>query len=447
MAKRIDPLTWQTVELLQQLIRNRCVNDGTKSSGQEVRNAQLLKEYLAVDGVEQQLFEQAPGRTSLISTLRGTDPSAPTLCLMGHTDVVPVTADSWRHDPFGGELIDGEVWGRGAVDMLNLTASMAVAFKNIAESQQRYRGDIIYFAVADEEAGGGLGAEPLIKKHWDILQCDYVLTEYGGVVLQNDDQTTVMIAAAEKGVMWRRLTIRGTPSHGSAPYGADNALLKAAEVIRRLQAYSPSPLLDETWRDIVHSLAIDDKLKVSLCDAAALNDALSNLEMPVARHLHACCHTTFSPNMIVGGTKTNTVPDKVVIDLDVRSLPGESVEDISDHLKLALGDWFGHVELSDIHTTEATKSSTETPLWNALDGAIKKGYPNANLVSTITTGGTDGRFFRDKGVPVYGAGLLSQKISLGEFFSRFHGNNERIDVESLRLTTNLWLDTMNVLLN
>ena len=153
-----DQLTNETVELLQQLIRNQCVNDGTETSGHEDRNARLLRDELDGLPVDIEMIEPAPGRTSMIARYEGTDPEAPTLCLMGHTDVVPVSPDGWTNDPFGGELItaaDGtpEVWGRGAVDMLNLTSSMLVAFREIVRSERRYPGDIIYFGVADEEAG------------------------------------------------------------------------------------------------------------------------------------------------------------------------------------------------------------------------------------------------------------------------------------------------------
>ena len=155
-----DTLTGESVELLQQLIRNQCVNDGSVGSGQEVRTSDVLRAYLGGSGLDLQVFEPegAPGRTSLVARIEGTDPAAPTLCLMGHTDVVPVTAANWTRDPFGGELVKGEVWGRGAIDMLNLTATQAVALKTLARKGWRPRGTLVYLACADEEAGGTLGA-------------------------------------------------------------------------------------------------------------------------------------------------------------------------------------------------------------------------------------------------------------------------------------------------
>src|SRR2546430_2162529 len=161
-----DALTGQTVELLQQLIRNRCVNDGSVGGGQGVPTSGVLRGYRDGSGLDVDVYEPdgAPGRTSVVARIEGTDPAAPTLCLMGHTDVVPVTPQHWTRDPFGGELANGEVWGRGAIDMLNLTASQAVALKTLAQRGWRPRGTLVYPACADEEAGGALGAGDVCKR-------------------------------------------------------------------------------------------------------------------------------------------------------------------------------------------------------------------------------------------------------------------------------------------
>ena len=183
---------------------------------------------------------------------------------MGHTDVVPVTPSGWERDPFGGELVDGEVWGRGAIDMLNLTASMAVATKHLARSGFRPRGDLLYFAVADEEAGGKWGAEWALDHEHDMVSADYVVTESGGLVMGTDRGERVTITVAEKGVMWRRLRVRGTPGHGSAPFGADNALVKAAEVVRRLAAYQPRAQILDLWRNYVDAFDLTPEQRAAL---------------------------------------------------------------------------------------------------------------------------------------------------------------------------------------
>ncbi len=234
-----DEFTGPTTELLQALIRNACVNDGTPDSGEETRNSDLLVTYLEGAGLEVERFtprDRAATRWSPAS--KASDPDAPSLCLMGHTDVVPVNPDGWREDPFGGEVIDGEVWGRGAIDMLNLTSSMAVAFRRLATEGFRPKGDLIYFGVGDEEAGGTWGAEWMVEHHWDAIEADYVLTELGGWSSADDHgHRTVTVNVGEKGLAWRRLRVHGTPGHGSMPFGADNALIKAAEIVRRLAEY------------------------------------------------------------------------------------------------------------------------------------------------------------------------------------------------------------------
>ena len=292
-------LTGETVELLQTLIRNQCVNDGTAGSGFETRNADVLQTYVEGAGADIERWEPTPGRASFVARVRGTDPGAASLCLMGHTDVVPVNRAGWRHDPFGAELIDGEVWGRGAVDMLNLTASMAVVFRSLVRRGFRPKGDLVYFAVADEEAGSAHGARWVAKEHADAIRCDYLLTENGGLHHGTEGSRSIDMTVGEKGVAWRRLRVRGTPGHGSMPYGSDNALVKAAKVVSRLAEYRPAPRFHELWRGQVGSLGLDDDTTAALLDESAIDELLAGLPNPgVQRFLHACTHTTFSPNVV-----------------------------------------------------------------------------------------------------------------------------------------------------
>src|SRR3954466_9505177 len=257
-------------DVLQQLIRNQCVNDGTLASGQETRSVEVLSSVLDGPGIDVETFEAAPGRASLVGRIEGRDPSAPTLLLMGHTDVVPVNADRWRRDPFGGELVDGEVWGRGAVDMLNLTASMAVAFRHLATTGFRPRGDLIYFAVADEESGSAHGMQWMADHEPDAIRADYVLTENGGLHSGPKEQPYISVNVGEKGVAWRRLRVRGTPGHGSTPFKADNALMTAAAVIQRIGEYRPAPRFHELWPTTVETLGLDEATKRDLLDESRI---------------------------------------------------------------------------------------------------------------------------------------------------------------------------------
>jgi len=438
-------LTGATVELLQTLIRNECVNDGTAPSGHETRNADVLQSYVEGPGVVVERWEPTPGRASFVARLEGRDPSAPSLCLMGHTDVVPVHAHGWSRDPFGGELVrnaDGveEVWGRGAVDMLNLTASMAVAFKDLVERGVRPRGDLLYFAVADEEAGSAHGARWVADHHPDSIRCDYLLTESGGLHDGAPAAPTIGVTVGEKGVAWRRLRIHGTPGHGSMPFRIDNALVKAAAVVQRLAEYRPAPRFHELWTGRVESMDLPPELKESLLDPERIDAALEALpNVGAAAHLHACTHTTFSPNLIDGGVmKANVIPDSITLDVDVRTLPGEGTAEVQAHLRAALGDLADHVDVEILLDDPASISRTDTPLWDALQRAVTVPFPGASLAPQFSVGFTDARVFRELGAISYGAGLFSPTVDAAEFGRRFHGHDERVDVESLGLTVELW---------
>jgi acetylornithine deacetylase/succinyl-diaminopimelate desuccinylase-like protein len=451
----LDSLTGDTVALLQTLIRNECVNDGTPSSGHETRNADVLQSYVEQPGVEIERWEPTPGRASFVARLPGRDPNAPKLCLMGHTDVVPVSSAGWREDPFGGEIIrsaDGqdEVWGRGAVDMLSQTASMAVVFRNLAVRGFRPSGDVIYFAVADEEAGSAHGARWVADHHPDAIRCDYVLTENGGIHGSDPHgHRTVTVNVAEKGVAWRRLRVRGTPGHGSMPFGSDNALVTAAAVVRRLAHYRPAPRFHELWRLKVESMGLSADDQAALLDERTIDvwlDARLTADRAagrpsIATQLHACSHTTFSPNVVetVGRPKTNVIPDVVDLDIDIRHMPGEDAAEVTAHLRAALGeDLFDRVELEVLIDDPASTSRIDTPLWDSLQRAVAAPFPDARLNPTFAAGFTDCRIFRELGAVAYGAGLLSPTLDSAEFGRRFHGHDERIDIESLRLTTDLW---------
>jgi acetylornithine deacetylase/succinyl-diaminopimelate desuccinylase-like protein len=439
---RADAATGETVELLQQLIRNECVNDGTQASGQEGRNAELIETYLEGSGLHMERYESAPGRGSLVARLEGSDTSAPTVLLLGHTDVVPVSPEKWRHDPFGGELIDGEVWGRGAVDMLNLTASMAVATRRLVREGFSPRGTLVYLAVADEEALGSYGTDWLLQTHPDAVRADYVITEAGGYLLPLPSRSgpKVPILVGEKGSFWCTVRITGTAGHASTPLRTDNALVRAAEVVRRLADYRPDTVLPESWRNFVDALDPPDDLRAAFLDPEGIEDFYESEEdLSLAREVHACTHTTIAPTIMHAGVKTNVIPDAVELELDIRTLPGQTGEDIRAMLREALGpELYQAVEIVASADEQASESPADTPLWNSMRRVTQDLAPGVAPVPMITTGATDARFFRWRGVPAYGAGLFSDRISFAEFGAMFHGDDERIDVESLRLSTEFW---------
>ncbi len=432
----------EVVDLLQQLIRNACVNDGRPESGEEVRSVDLLASYLEGSGLDLQRYEPLPGRGSLVAKIEGSDSSAPGLVLMGHTDVVPVNPDRWQRDPFGGELVDGEVWGRGAVDMLNETASMAVAFKALASEGFRPKGTLTYLAVADEEALGTYGAEWLLENEPDAVREDFVVTESGGfrMPLPSTTGLKLPVIVGEKGSYWCTLRVRGTPGHGSMPLRTDNALIKAAEVVRRIADFRPETQINEIWRRFVESEDLPPELSEILLNPQRIQEFYESFEdVGMARMVHACTHTTFAPTVVQGGVKTNVIPDTVDLQVDIRTLPGQTGEDVRGMLSEALGDLADSVEISAQSDDTSSASPIDTPLWDSLQRVTEKLVPGAKTVPFMIVGATDARFFRRAGATAYGAGLFSDRISFAEFASMFHGDNERVDVDSLQLSTDLWL--------
>ena len=432
------------------MIRNECVNDGTEDTGHESRNADVLQAVIEGAGLDVQRWEPAPDRASIVAKIEGSDPDAPSLCLMGHTDVVPVNPEGWTNDPFGGELIGDEIWGRGAVDMLNLTSSMAVAFRRLADTGFKPKGDLLFFGVADEEAGSTVGAKWFKDNEPDAIAADYVLTESGGLHLGTPDKPSIVMNVGEKGIEWRRLKVKGTPGHGSRPFRSDNALVRAAAVVQRLADYRPAPRFHELWRHQVESFGLDPETTAIMLDEHKINDYLESFPIEsLASHFWSCTHTTFSPNAVhvPHEQKTNVIPDEVVLEVDIRTMPGETKADVDAHLSEALGDdLFSVVEVEMMVAHTSTMSRTDTPLWDSLRRATQKQFPQSELSPHLIVGFTDSRVYREMGSVAYGAGLFSPKLDPISYSDRFHGNDERIDVESMALTTQFFIDVAQDLL-
>jgi acetylornithine deacetylase/succinyl-diaminopimelate desuccinylase-like protein len=445
MVTRADDPTAEATDLLRQLIRNQCVNDGRVESGQETKSVDLLGNYLEGAGLDVERYEPQPGRTSLVSRIEGSDPQAPSLLLMGHTDVVPVNPDGWSRDPFGAEIVDGFVWGRGAVDMLNETATMALAFRRLADSGFKPRGTLIYLAVADEEALGTWGAKWLVEHERDAVYADYVLTESGGFQIPTAGGTRLPVMVDEKGTYWSKLTVRGTPGHASQPFRTDNAVVTAAEVVRRLHEYRPPTRIHDTWRRFVEGMAYPPEFRDALLKDEELRDFAGTLPLGLSRVVYSCTHTTFAPTVIHGGTKTNVIPDQVDIQVDIRTLPGETEEDVHHHLREALGDLHPVVEIEG-NDDPSTASPIDTPLWDTLSSVSGRLVEDSALVPFVMVGGTDNRYFRRAGSVGYGFGLFSRRLTFEDYATMFHGNDERIDQESLALCTTLWEEVATELL-
>lgn len=427
-----------TIELLQALIRNACVNDGTAASGQEVRSVETLHDHFGRAGTT---FEPAPGRMSTVYRIPGTREGAPSLMMMGHLDVVPVNESGWTRDPFGGVVDDGFLWGRGAVDMLNLTAAMAVAFKPYLDGDlEPLPGDLVFLAVADEEAAGGLGAGPLVTEHWDLVHTDNLLTEIAYPPLRLDGAPAFPVSVGEKGPHWSVLRSSGTPGHGSVPYGSDNAMAPLVETMHALFA-NPSPVvISDVWRAFVESAGFSDELAARLVDPDRVDDAIDEVaatDPRLAAYLHACTHLTVAPTTVHSGVKMNVIPDTAEGQVDFRALPGQGRDDVDAHIRKVAGSAADRIEIIPTADFEANDSPMGTSLWECIVDAMEVRTGSRRVVPTLMPATTDARFFRARGVTAYGVGLFDEAVSFPDFLSMFHGHDERVSLPSVDATTGL----------
>ena len=420
-------LSDDTISLLQSLIRNGCVNYFSADSGQEVTNADTLEAFFAGTDVRVERYEPHPGRVSISFTVEGTDPSAEPLTLLGHTDVVPVDEDKWTTAPFGGELIDGRVFGRGATDMLYITAAMAACVRDVARGE-RPRGTLTFVGCADEEARGGLGAKWLAE-HGKFSWKNCLSEEGGSHIPAADGSDALAVVVGEKGAGQRRLTVHGDAGHGSAPYGRDLAVAKIAEVARRVAAIEPEVRADDIWEGYVRAWKFDPATEEALLRGEGY-EAFGQLES----YSHAMSHLTISPTVLRAGNGINVLPSEAWLELDIRPLPGQTQEEIDSLLRSALGELADEVEITHLITEDGTVSPTSGLLYDAICQTFDGFFPGVPVVPTIAAGGSDLRFARRKGGVGYGFALHAREETLGSVLGQLHSHDESVAVEDVDLT-------------
>ncbi len=428
----------EVIDLLQQLIRNRCVNFHTIDSGYEHRSVATVQEFFGEEG---EIIEPAPGRQSLVYRVKGTDPEAPSLILLPHLDVVPAEPGGWSVDPFAAEIIDGFVYGRGALDMLNVTSAMAAAVRPYVKGELEATGDLIFAAVADEEAGGLYGAQALAETRWDLVGADYVLTEVAYPAIQAGGGAAVPVSVGEKGSFWSMLHSKGRPGHGSAPYGADSALHKMVAALSGIfETPMPAAIIPE-WVEFVRSLDVDPELAEALVDPDRVDQAIDTLAVTdplFARYAHAITHLTISPNTLHAGIKQNVIPDSAITGVDIRALPGMDRRFVDSHLHKAMGHASDDIDIEPMYDMEASVSPTGNRLWEAIADGVEDLEGHRRIVPTMMNVATDARFWRARGSIGYGVGLFDDRMSFSEMLALFHGNDERVSIDSVHRTTDLY---------
>lgn len=413
-----------TVELLQQLIRFDTVNPPG--------NERLLQEYLLGEltgaGFECELLGAEPQRPNLVARLRGADPG-PTLGFLGHVDTVLAHAEEWTHDPWSGDVADGFLWGRGALDMKSQVAAEVAAAITLARAGWRpARGELLILSVVDEETGGALGAQWLTETHPEKVRCDLLLNEGGGAFFDYDGARRYGVCCAEKGVFRFKLVTDGVAGHASMPKMGDNALLKLGPLLERLGARQPSYAITDVPAAFLEGLGEDP------ADPAAAVARLHATDPRLATMFEPMLGVTFTPTRATASEKVNVIPSRAEVHVDCRVPPGLGDQEVQRAIAEVLGSADGGTSFR-VEFTErvvGNGSPLDSPLREAIDGWIAVEDPGAVTVPVILPGFTDSRHFRNAFPDCVAYGFFPHRHqSLLEAAPLVHGADERIDVRDL----------------
>jgi acetylornithine deacetylase/succinyl-diaminopimelate desuccinylase-like protein len=412
----------EVTDLLQQLIRLNTVNP----PGNETVAAELLRDYLESNGVRCELYAKVPDRANLVARIPGRD-GGPRLALLAHTDTVLADPAEWQVDPWSGELRDGEIWGRGALDMKGQLAASAVTIASLAREGFEPGGDLIFIAEADEEMGAERAGLPfLCERHPDAVRAEYALNEGGGDRLEFGGQVLYLCATAEKKSSPFALRVRGRSGHGSMPGIADNALLKAAKLIERLGAVEFEPRLGPETTAFLEV--------VSGGEAPTASDALAlakNAHPLGAELLEPLLTMTVAPTMIEASQKRNVIPAVCEVTVDCRLLPEQTQADAEKVIRDQLGE--DGYELEWIEGHGGTRSPIDTPLWDVVADFVPQLEPGAKAAPILVPGFTDSHWMRAAfGTVAYG--FFPMRAMEAELALRLiHSADERAAVDDLEL--------------
>ena len=405
--------------------------DTTNPPGNERAAADYLARVLDRENIAYRIVESEPTRASLVARLVGTGKKAP-LLLNAHLDVVPAEREHWQHDPFGAEEHDGCIWGRGAVDMKNMAAMSLMTLVLLKRARLALERDLIFAAVADEEAGSRHGARFLVDNHPELVRSEYVLNEIGAYTLYQGDGVFYPIQVAEKGICWFELTAHGPPGHGSMPR-PDNPVVRLARAIEALGSVRLPlhrvPVVEGFLRRLVDKApALARKaLPVLLWPpfAAAL-PRLARLQDPEqAIVLEALLRNTVSPTVLSGGHKVNVIPSSASVLVDGRMLPGQTVDGFLAEVQRVVGP---DLRVRVLEQHEGQVFRTDTPLYEAITKVIEKHHPGAIAVPFMIPGFTDSHAYAGLGATCYGFSPV--KMPRGLNYTRlYHGHDERIPIE------------------
>ncbi|MDJ1370128.1 M20/M25/M40 family metallo-hydrolase [Gulosibacter molinativorax] len=413
-----------TVIATRDLIRIDTTNWGSGKSAGEREAAEYLEARLAAMGLKTDVFESEPRRTSVVARVAGRNPEKPALVVHGHTDVVPSNPEDWSVDPFGAEVKDGCIWGRGAVDMKNMDAMILTALEEIHASGRQPERDLIVAFFADEEDGGKLGAHYAVTKFPELFAgATEAVSEVGGYSISIDGKRAYLLQTGEKGMLWFRLKSKRHAGHGSRYVPRENnAVTVLAEALVRLTQHDWSMRLTETTRDMIDALCEligEDATQISPDELVLRTGSASSW-------LTASLRTTVNPTMLDAGYKVNVIPAEAVVAIDARPLPGEE-ESFLEQVREIVGP---DIEVEIDWKFLGTEAPSSGPIVDAARTALDRHDPGAFIIPYLLPAGTDNKSLARLGINGYGFAPLRLPLDL-DFPAMFHGVDERVPLESV----------------
>ncbi len=431
-------LTAEAVRYLQDLLRI----DTTNPPGNELAAAEYLAGILREAEYDPIVLEAASQRGNVIARFKG-DGSLPPLLLYNHLDVVPAEPEHWTHPPFGGEVADGFVWGRGALDMKNVTIMQLMTMLLLKRNNVALQRDVIFAATADEEIDSDVGADWLITRHPELVRAEYGLSEMGGHTLYLEGKKFYPIMTAEKGTCWLKIRAYGKPGHGSVPH-ADHAVVHLVRAIDHVMSHALPLHMTATASTYVQRLARSMGGTTGLLFSAVLNPLLHEVALKaipdraLADALHAIFHNTVSPNQLRAGYNANVIPSEAEAILDGRMLPGVDVESFLAEVRPRLGEG---IEITIEHTSPPLEVSSETPLFKLIEQQLARSDPGAMAVPYMMAGATDAKLFAKLGTQCYGFAPLKLQPDT-PFDGLVHGHDERINLEAFAFGVRVLYETV-----
>ncbi|WP_395691972.1 M20/M25/M40 family metallo-hydrolase [Nocardioides sp.] len=414
----------EVVDLCRDLIRIDTSNYGDEDGPGERKAAEHVATLLDEVGIESRLYESEPGRTSVVAQWGGTPGGSRDggLLLHGHLDVVPARAEDWQVDPFSGEVRDGYLWGRGAVDMKDFDAMLLAVVRARQRSGRVPDRPITLCFTADEEAGGHKGAQVLVEQHADELEgCTEAVGEVGGFSATVRGRRIYLVEAAEKGMAWLRLTARGRAGHGSM-VNRDNAVSTLAAAVARIGAHEWPVRLTPAMRTLLAAVGDLAGEEATPENAEALVEEFGG----AARMLGAVIRNTCNPTMLDAGYKVNVIPSEATAHVDGRFLPGHEDEFFAT-LATLVGDG---IEIEAVSHQQPWETPYDGRLADAMTRSLLAEDPDAIVAPYLMSGGTDAKHFRKLGMASFGFAPLRLPADL-DFTALFHGVDERVPVDAL----------------